>query len=114
MRYGLLISYLGVSNGSFTRSTRHDGAFDGRFAGFVKIAEKQGALDEKTKHLTLISLAVAFQCTWCIAIHTKGCVDAGASKDEILEAAMMAVVMGGGPKLMYMEVLYEELDKYFK
>ncbi len=84
------------------------------FAGFVKIAEKQGALDEKTKHLTLISLAVAFQCTWCIAIHTKGCVDAGASKDEILEAAMMAVVMGGGPKLMYMEVLYEELDKYFK
>lgn len=84
------------------------------FAGFVKIAEKQGALDEKTKHLTLISLAVAFQCTWCIAIHTKGCVDAGATKDEILEAAMMAVVMGGGPKLMYMEVLYEELDKYFK
>jgi AhpD family alkylhydroperoxidase len=84
------------------------------FAGFVKIAEKQGALDEKTKHLALIALAVAFQCTWCIAIHTIGCVDAGASKDEILEAAMMAVVMGGGPKLMYMEVLYEELDKYFK
>ncbi len=31
----------------------------------------------------------------------------------MLEAAMMAVVMGGGPKLMYMEILYEELDKYF-
>ena len=84
------------------------------FIEFVKIAEKPGAMEEKSKHLTLLALAVAFQCTWCIAIHTKGCVDSGASKDEILEAAMMAVVMGGGPKLMYFEVLYEELDKYFK
>lgn len=84
------------------------------FIDFVKVAEKPGAMDEKSKHLTLLSLSIAFQCTWCIAIHTKGCVDAKASKDEILEAAMMAVVMGGGPKLMYMEVLYEELDRYFK
>ena len=84
-----------------------------QFAGFVKIAEADGAIDEKTKHLMLLSLGVAFQCSWCIAIHVKGCVDQGCSKEEILEAAMMAVVMGGGPKLMYLEVVYEELDKYF-
>ncbi len=84
-----------------------------QFAGFVKIAEADGAIDEKTKHLMLLSLGVAFQCSWCIAIHTKGCVDQDCSKEEILEAAMMAVVMGGGPKLMYLEVVYEELDKYF-
>ncbi|GAB6070142.1 carboxymuconolactone decarboxylase family protein [Thiomicrorhabdus hydrogeniphila] len=85
-----------------------------QFAGFVKIAESDGALEEKTKHLMLLSLGVAFQCSWCIAVHVKGCVDQKASKEEILEAAMMAVVMGGGPKLMYIEVVYEELDKYFK
>ncbi|WP_321323385.1 carboxymuconolactone decarboxylase family protein [Thiomicrorhabdus sp.] len=84
------------------------------FAAFVKGAEAEGALDEKTKHLMLLSLGVAFQCSWCIAVHIKGCVDAKATKEEILEAAMMAVVMGGGPKLMYIEVVYEELDKYFK
>ncbi|BBP42515.1 carboxymuconolactone decarboxylase family protein [Thiosulfativibrio zosterae] len=84
------------------------------FGAFVKGAEAAGALDEKTKHLMLLSLGVAFQCSWCIAVHTKGCVDAGSTKEEILEAAMMAVVMGGGPKLMYIEVVYEELDKYFK
>ncbi|MDR9498298.1 MAG: carboxymuconolactone decarboxylase family protein [Hydrogenovibrio sp.] len=82
------------------------------FGAFVKIAEKKGALDEKNKHLILLSLAIAFQCGWCIAVHTQDCVKAGATKAEILESAMMAVVMGGGPKLMYMEVLYEELDKY--
>lgn len=84
------------------------------FAGFIKAAEAEGALDEKTKHLMLCSLGVAFQCAWCIAVHVKGCVDAGANKEEILEAAMMAVVMGGGPKMMYIEIVYEELDKYFK
>lgn len=84
------------------------------FGGFVKVAEAEGALEEKIKHLMLLSLGVAFQCTWCIAIHVKGCVDQNATKEEILEAAMMAVVMGGGPKLMYIEVVYEELDRYFK
>lgn len=83
------------------------------FSAFVKAAEAPGALDDKTKHLMLLSLGVAFQCAWCIALHTKGCVDAKATKEEILEAAMMAVVMGGGPKLMYLDVVYEELDKYF-
>ena len=84
------------------------------FGAFVKGAEAAGALDEKTKHLMLLSLGVAFQCSWCIAVHVKGCVDSGATKEELLEAAMMAVVMGGGPKLMYIEIVYEELDKYFK
>jgi len=84
-----------------------------QFGGFVKVAEADGALEEKTKHLMLLSLGVAFQCAWCIAVHVKGCVDQKATKEEILEAAMMAVVMGGGPKLMYIEVVYEELDKYF-
>lgn len=84
-----------------------------RFMAFVQAAEQPGALEEKTKHLMLLSLGVAFQCGWCIALHTKGCVDAKASKEEILEAAMMAVVMGGGPKMMYIELVYEELDKYF-
>ncbi|KUJ74288.1 alkylhydroperoxidase [Thiomicrospira sp. XS5] len=83
------------------------------FSAFIKIAEKDGAMDAKSKHLILLSLAIAFQCAWCIAVHAKDCVEANATKEEMLEAAMMAVVMGGGPKLMYMEILYEELDKYF-
>lgn len=86
----------------------------GNFMAFIEAAEQPGALEEKTKHLMLLSLAVAFQCSWCIAVHAKGCVDAKATKEEMLEAAMMAVVMGGGPKLMYIDLVYEELDKYFK
>jgi alkylhydroperoxidase/carboxymuconolactone decarboxylase family protein YurZ len=47
-------------------------------------------------------------------VHVKNAVNEGASKEEILDAAMMAVVMGGGPKMMYFKVLYDELDKYFE
>lgn len=83
------------------------------FMAFIEAAEQPGALEAKTKHLMLLSLAVAFQCGWCIAVHVKDCVDAKATKEEILEAAMMAVIMGGGPKMMYIEIVYEELDKYF-
>jgi len=84
------------------------------FMNFVKTAKTKGALDSKTKTLICVALAVAQQCTWCIAVHVKNAVSEGASKKEILDAAMMAVVMGGGPKMMYMKVLYEELDKYFE
>lgn len=84
------------------------------FMNFVKTAKTKGVLDSKVKCLICVSLAVAQQCTWCIAVHVKNAVNEGASKEEILDAAMMAVVMGGGPKMMYFKVLYDELDKYFE
>ncbi len=83
------------------------------FSNFIQVAEAEGSLESKTKHLILLALGMEAQCEWCIALHTKDAVAAGASKQEILEAAMMSVVMGGGPKLMHFEVLYEELKKYF-
>ncbi|MFO7817235.1 MAG: carboxymuconolactone decarboxylase family protein [Thermodesulfobacteriota bacterium] len=84
------------------------------FMNFVKTAKTKGVLDSKTKTLICVSLAVAQQCTWCIAVHVKNAVNEGAGKEEILDAAMMAVVMGGGPKIMYLKVLYDELNKYFE
>ena len=69
--------------------------------------------DGKNKSLIGVALAISSQCTWCIATHVKTAVDAGASKAEIVDAAMMAVMMGGGPKLMYLTVLYEELANHF-
>jgi len=84
------------------------------FINFSQITKASGAIDKKNKELILVSLGVLSQCSWCISMHIEGAVKAGASKDEILEASMMAVVMGGGPKLMYMNIVYEELDKYFK
>ncbi len=83
------------------------------FMNFVKTAKTKGVLDSKFKTLICVALAVSQQCSWCIAVHVQNAVNEGASKEEILDAAMMSVVMGGGPKMMYFNVLYQELEKYF-
>ena len=81
------------------------------FINFSQGAKNDGALNKKSKDLVLVALAISSQCSWCIAMHVKGAVDSGCTREELIEAAMLAVVMGGGPKLMYMNVLYEELEK---
>ena len=80
------------------------------FLGFLQKAEAGKALDLRTKELINVGLAVAAQCEWCIAFHVDQAVSAGATRDEIVEAGFMAVVMHGGPAYMYMTPLFEALD----
>lgn len=80
------------------------------FFKFLGAVEKDGALDSKTKELIALALAVKGQCHWCIAYHVNGCKEKGATKEEMLEAGMVAVLMGGGPALMYMKELQSAIE----
>lgn len=82
------------------------------FLNFMKTAEAGPALDMKTKELINVGISVSAQCEWCIAFHVKGALEAGASKDEIMTAGFMAVLMHGGPALMYMMRLAEALEEF--
>ncbi len=82
------------------------------FHNFMEAVEAPGALDAKQKELINVALAVAAQCEWCIALHVKGALKAGANKEEIVEAGMQAVLMHGGPALMYMTPLEEALKEF--
>ncbi|HEB67217.1 MAG TPA: carboxymuconolactone decarboxylase family protein [Gammaproteobacteria bacterium] len=82
------------------------------FLSFLKRAESGKALDIRQKELINVGLAVAAQCEWCIAFHVEQAVAAGASRDEIVEAGFMAVIMHGGPAYMYMTPLLEALDEF--
>ena len=82
------------------------------FGGFHHASVAKGALDVKTKELVALGTAVTAHCEWCIAIHVKGCMDAGASRAEIMEAAWVAVLMGGGPALMYFQGVIQALDDF--
>ncbi len=82
------------------------------FHGFMEAVEKPGAMDAKAKELVNVALAVAAQCEWCIALHVKGALDSGASRAEVIDAAMQAVLMHGGPALMYMTPVEEALDEF--
>lgn len=60
-----------------------------------------GALDAKTKELISLGISICIRCEGCIAFHVKDAVDAGATKEEILETIGVAIVMGGGPSVAY-------------
>ena len=82
------------------------------FQHFLEAVEKDGALKRKDKELIAIALSVITHCRWCIAFHVKTALNAGASKEEITEAAWAAALMGGGPALMYMQLVLKALKDY--
>ncbi len=69
-----------------------------------------GALSLREKELVALGIAVALNCSPCIRAHTKKCLEAGAGKEQILEAAAVAVVMGGGPAYMHVPEVIEALE----
>lgn len=82
------------------------------FFNFMQKAEAGKALDMKTKELINVGISVSAQCEWCIAFHVRNALEAGANTDEIMTAGFMAVLMHGGPALMYMMRLAEALEEF--
>ncbi len=87
-------------------------SFVNGFMNFFKATEGPGALDTKTKELISIALSVKSQCPYCIAFHVKNAVAQGAKRDEIIEAAMVAALMGGGPSVAYMKYVFDACDEF--
>ncbi len=82
------------------------------FLNFLHKTDAGVAISQRQKELINVALAVAAQCDRCIAAHVKSAVKRGASRDEIVEAGFMAVIMHGGPAYMYMTSLFEALDEF--
>ncbi|MHB0946932.1 MAG: carboxymuconolactone decarboxylase family protein [Sedimentisphaerales bacterium] len=82
-------------------------------AGFGTLFSKvmaDGAITVREKELIALGIAVAAKCPPCIMAHTKKCLDAGADRAQILEAASVAVVMGGGPAYMHLVEVMDALE----
>jgi AhpD family alkylhydroperoxidase len=76
------------------------------FGGLFAKVMTDGAITLLEKELIALAIGVAVHCPPCIYAHVKKCFDAGATKEQILEAASVAVVMGGGPAYTHvMEVI---------
>lgn len=82
------------------------------FGGLHQAAGSEGALDTKTKELIALSIGVVVRCGGCIAFHVHDALKAGATREEIIETLDVAVLMGGGPALMYVLEAMEALDQF--
>lgn len=83
--------------------------------GFGKLhhaAVADGVLGPKTKELVALGIAISVRCEGCISFHVHDALKAGATRPEIVETIGVAILMGGGPSLMYGVEAYEALGQF--
>lgn len=73
----------------------------GAFDNLHKSSTKDGALSKKTKELIALGIAITVRCDGCISFHVNDAVKSGASTAEVVETIGVAVLMGGGPSVVY-------------
>ncbi len=71
---------------------------------------KDGALSVREKELIALGIGVSQTCAPCIRLHVQKCLAADATKEQILEAASVAVMMGGGPAYTHIPVVMRALE----
>ncbi|WP_181685187.1 carboxymuconolactone decarboxylase family protein [Halorhabdus salina] len=81
------------------------------FVGYVEGTESPGALNTKTKELMSLAVGCAARCENCVLWHLDGALEAGATREEIIETLEVAVLMGGGPAMTYAIEAYEILEE---
>jgi AhpD family alkylhydroperoxidase len=83
------------------------------FMGLLGAAYKPGALDVKTKELISCAIGVYNRCEYCIVFHVYKAFEAGATREEIMEAAMVAVAFGAGPSIAFASTLLKQsIDEF--
>lgn len=80
------------------------------FGGLFQAVMKDGALTVREKELIALGIGLALRCEPCINLHTQKSLDAGATPEQIIEAAGVAVMMQGGPTFTYLPKVIEALE----
>ncbi len=66
------------------------------FWAFDKAAMAEGAIPTKYKELIAVAVAHTTQCPYCLDIHADNARKAGATDEELVEAAMVAAALRAG------------------
>ncbi len=89
----------------------------GEYAAFISqkaALTKGGKVDEKSKWLILLAVSVAAKCPICIPKAVQHCLDAGWGKEEMLEACMVSVLVGGSSVMTYVTLADKSIDELKK
>ncbi|AGK54141.1 carboxymuconolactone decarboxylase family protein [Bacillus sp. 1NLA3E] len=77
------------------------------FNAFTEACFKEGELSQKEKQLIALGISVFSQNEYCIIYHTKGCLDQGATEEEIFEAIGVSAAFGGGAAMSQVVTLVQ-------
>ncbi len=87
------------------------GVMDG-FGKLHSAAIADGALSGKYKELMALAIGITVRCDGCIAYHVHDALRAGATRQEIAETVGVAIMMGGGPSVVYGCQALEALEQF--
>jgi len=69
-----------------------------------------GTISVLEKELIALAIGLALRCESCIYAHVQAALNAGATRQQILEACGVALMMQGGPTYTYLPRVFEALD----
>ncbi len=100
--------------GGLQTVSQTNGAQVNAFMNLLGAAYQPGAMDTKTKELISVAVGAYNRCEYCIVFHVYKALEAGATPEEIMEAAMVAVAFGGGPSMAYTVTLLKDSVEEFR
>lgn len=71
------------------------------FWAFDKAALADGAIPKKYKELMALAVALTTQCPYCIEIHSKSAIEAGATPAELAETVHVAAALRAGAAITH-------------
>jgi len=87
----------------------------GPYAAFMREKEavtRSGKLPEKTKWLLLLVAGVSQKCPVCIPRAVQRCLESGWNGEEILDACMVAVLVGGSSVMTYVTLVEKAIEEF--
>ncbi len=81
------------------------------FIGEKYVVTKSNNLPEKTKWLLLLVSSVTEKCPVCIPRAVEHCLKVGWNKKEMLEACMVAVLVGGSSTMTYVTLVDKAIEE---
>ncbi|MBM7694454.1 AhpD family alkylhydroperoxidase [Peribacillus deserti] len=78
------------------------------YNAFTEACFQEGTLSGKDKQLIALGISLYSQDEYCIIYHVKGCLDHGASEQEILETVGVTAAFGGGAAMSQAVTLIQD------
>jgi AhpD family alkylhydroperoxidase len=77
------------------------------FWAFDKAVFQEGAVSSLNKQLMAVAVALTTQCPYCIEIHTQEARKAGATDEQLAEAALVAAAIRAGGAVTHAAHLFD-------
>lgn len=82
------------------------------FMALMGSVMEDGKVKTKEKELIAMGIAVGLRCLPCIYAHTSAALKMGASPEEVMEAASVAILMAGGPGMAHVIEVMKAIEAF--